>query len=73
MKTNIINKGQCIKSIRTGKLLECYSVMPVYIGNHISTYEYHFWYKDKNKIRTKSIRQFKLTEMLSKTWKVITL
>jgi hypothetical protein len=73
MKTNIINKGQCIKSIRTGKLLECYSVMQVYIGNNIVTYEYHFWYKDKNKIKTKSISQLKLNEMLLKTWKVSTL
>ncbi|WP_029328119.1 hypothetical protein [Bacteroides sp. 14(A)] len=57
--------GDKIISKRTGKILECYHVMPVFIGNVISSYEYSFFDQEK---KLKTIKASILEQMLEKAW-----
>ena len=61
----LIQKGEKIKSSRSGKELDCYFVASVYVGDIVVRYEYSFLGENK---RRKTIKQQKLVEMLDGVW-----
>lgn len=65
MNEILLNQGDKIVSKRTGKLLECYHIMPIYIGNRTVRYEYSF-FDSGNKLKT--FKQSNLQQMLEKAW-----
>ena len=71
-KINIlVKKGQKIKSKRTGKELDCYSVMSVFVGqsNEVSRYDYSFW--DAKTKKSQTIKQSDLKNKLNGVWSIL--
>lgn len=67
----LVKKGQEIVSKRTGRKIQCYSVMSVCSGNSntIIRFEYSFWDTTTKKSRT--IKQSELREMLNGIWSIV--
>lgn len=66
---SLLKKNDTIKSKRTNKTLLCYSIMSVFVGENIITYNYSF-YNPQNK-KFKTLKQSKVKEMLSGVWELI--
>ncbi len=69
-QSSLIEKGNKIRNKRTGKVLECYNIISVFIGmtNKFIRFEYSFFTQEKS---FKSFKEIKLRQMLNTTWELI--
>lgn len=64
----LVKKDEKITSSKSSKILLCYNVMSVYVGQVVIRYDYSFW--DSEKKKAKTIKHSELKKMLNGVWNI---